>query len=148
MTMTEMTNDQLMAELDDAAHAYERARVLAAASVEYRPELCGDAREAASNYARCFREVERRLSAMVMVTAELEAEYEDHQKTKQLLNQYRDAAYRATDECSYMKKSYEALLSAHNALADDRLRIVEERDAMRKVLETAIADLVAVSHSS
>ena len=143
MTMTEMTNDQLMAELDDAARAVERARVLAAASVEYRPELCSDAREAASNYARCFREVERRLSAVI---SERRAEWLDHQNTKMILNQYRDAADRANDECNCMKKSYESLLSAHNALADDRLRIVEERDTMRKVLETAIADLVAASH--
>lgn len=116
MTMTEMTNDQLMEALQDASL-----------------DLRHGGNVATSHYGRCFREVERRLSAMVMVISERRAECRDHQSTKMLLNQYRDAA--------------EALLSAHNALADDRLRIVEDRDAIRKVLETVFADLVAVSHS-
>ena len=128
MTMTEMTNDQLMAELQDASLDLRHGGAVAT-----------------RHYDRCFREVERRLSVVI---SERRAECRDHQSTKMLLNQYRDAAYRANDECSYMKKSYEALLSAHNALADDRLRIVEQLDAMRKVLETVFADLVEVSHSS
>jgi len=92
------------------------------------------------NYGRCLREIERRLSEMPLVVTNSVSVHHDLIDMKVRLDEYRRAADRANNECSYMKKSYEDLLSTHNALADDRLRLALE--------DIRITCASALAHSS
>ena len=71
-------------------------------------------------------ELRRRLAVIPTLTAELEAEYEDHQKTKQLLNEWRDAADAAV-------------------AVRDRLREAMELIAANPQIPTSVADVARMS---
>jgi len=126
--MDYMTNAQLMKELSEYAIIRD---------------------EFPRHYDRCLQEVERRLSEIPLVVTDSVSVHHDLIEMKMRLKLEKDLRARANNECSYMKKNYEALLSAHNALADDRLRIIEQRDEMKNALEDIrFSCASALPHSS